>query len=176
MRHIFLYTDFICSEVSAIKIILSFTGKLSWGKSGYVFCGWCVLHESSFKLCGLSFKRFKPPEIGLFTPPLKATHSIMLKVWIQSSWRGFTVFLEDTSAGQMIANKRAWMLVFLLEPPCCNKAKPNRSTKTSNNSRALSSAVCQNRNPIFCLTKGANTRPCRTFSLTCLLQPQRADI
>lgn len=71
-------------------------------------------------------------------PLYSSTESgVMLKDWIQSSWQGFTVFLKDTSAGQMIASTSAWMLVFQPEPPCCYVAKPNRSTKTWNDSRAL---------------------------------------
>lgn len=33
-----------------------------------------------------------------------------LKVQLQSSWQEFTLLLKDTSAGQTIANKSAWML------------------------------------------------------------------
>lgn len=37
--------------------------------------------------------------------------SPLVNDWIQTSWQGFTAFLKDTSAGQMIASS-AWMLGF----------------------------------------------------------------
>lgn len=58
----------------------------------------------------LTCNRFEgaAPEAGLFFPPLKV---IQHHVKGLDAEQEFIVFLTDTSSGQMIANKSAWMLV-----------------------------------------------------------------
>lgn len=107
------------------------------------------------------------PTIGLFIPQLKAIlhHAEGL---IQSSWQEFSVFLKDTSAGQIIASKSAWIMVFQLELSCCHKAKANRNSKTPNYSRVNTGYTSEIWTLFFTESKGGHLMTVLYFFLNIL--------